>query len=97
MRCIRPLLIASIALMPLACGGDDDDPNDIGLEGELISEIVASGLMNPSGVCFDAEGTLYICDAGNGRVMVRRGDTKPADIVTGFDTEFWKVDKETGA
>lgn len=97
MRCIRFALLAFTALILGACGGDSDDATDLGLEAGLSSEVVASGLMNPSGVCFDKDGNLTICDAGNGRVLFRRGDARPTDYITAFDTEFWKVDKESGA
>ncbi|MCB9831035.1 MAG: hypothetical protein H6807_01070 [Planctomycetes bacterium] len=55
-----------------------------------------SGLRNPSGVSFSPQGLLTVCDSGHGKVIVvEKG--KPRDQITGFATEFWKVDKESGA
>ncbi|MEZ5979723.1 MAG: hypothetical protein R3F34_16105 [Planctomycetota bacterium] len=57
---------------------------------------IATGLMNPSFVSFDAEGRATVCDSGHGKVLVADAKGELEDWATGFDTEYWKVDAEKG-
>ena len=57
-------------------------------------ETVLDGLTNPSGVTFDEYGQLTVCDGAGRVIVVEEGLAK--DYVTGFETEFWKIDPETG-
>lgn len=68
---------------------------EYGLAPGLKARSVASGLCNPSSVTFSPDDRLTICDSGNGRVLVMSGG-KPEVLVDGFQTEYWKVDAETG-
>lgn len=68
---------------------------DWGLKEGYRGEVVVDGLCNPSSVTFNSDGQLTICDSGNGRVLlVRKGEATV--FATGFPTEYWKVDAETG-
>jgi len=69
---------------------------EYGLVSGLKARTVASGLCNPSSVSFSPDGRLTVCDSGNGRVLVMNGG-KAEVLVDGFQTEYWKVDAETGA
>lgn len=73
-----------------------DKPIDLGLRAQFKSYVVAEGLCNPSGVTVSPSGVLTVCDSGNGRVVLIK-DGQIQDYVTGFTTEYWKVDAETGA
>jgi hypothetical protein len=97
MRCTGLLLTLLTVFVLGACGGDDENPLELGLEPGLNATMVADGLMNPSGVSFDKDGNLAICDAGNGKILLRRPDVEAVDYITGFETEYWKVDPETKA
>ena len=67
---------------------------DLNLGEGVTARTVATGLMNPIGLAFDAEGRLLVCDSGHGRVMrMEDGALKP--FITDFDTEYWKVDPKT--
>lgn len=72
-----------------------EEPIDIGLTIPYQTYVVAEGLNNPSCVTFRADGALTICDSGNGRIIVVE-DGKSTDYITGFATEYWKVDADTG-
>jgi len=68
---------------------------DLNLGEGTSARVVASGLMNPIGLAFDGEGRLLVCDSGHGQVLrMEDGAMKP--FITDFDTEYWKVDPETG-
>lgn len=101
MRLVRGLSIAMVLAVGLAACGDkkpaDDGPNapDLGLKDGLSARTVVDGLMNPSGIAFDPDGDLTVCDSGHGKV-IRLEDGKAKDYITGFDTEYWKIDKEKG-
>ncbi len=86
-------VVLALCLLAVACG--EKVESDSGAAKGIESDVVASGLMNPSCVTFSPYGELTICDSGNGRVVILR-DGKLIDYITGFDTEYWKVDKKTG-
>ena len=98
------LLVCSLGLA--ACGDKTpekgDGPGaaasqalDLNLGEGISARTVASGLMNPIGLAFDAEGRLLVCDSGHGQVLrMEDGAMKP--FITGFETEYWKVDPKTG-
>jgi len=86
------LLCGSVATVIPASA---DDVIDIGLQGPYTAHVVADGLNNPSSVSFSPDGVLTVCDSGNGRVVTIE-DGKVKDYITGFATEYWKTDKETG-
>jgi hypothetical protein len=69
---------------------------DVGLEPGYSAALVVGGLNNPSCVTFSPKGVLTVCDSGNGRVVLVE-DGKARDHITGFATEYWKVDAKTGA
>ncbi|MBA2519229.1 MAG: ScyD/ScyE family protein [Chloroflexia bacterium] len=58
------VLVALLSLLPLAGGAQDATPSS----GELPAgvEVVASGLTNPRGFTWDADGNLYLALAGSG-------------------------------
>ncbi|MFT7616755.1 MAG: hypothetical protein ACI97A_000384 [Planctomycetota bacterium] len=87
------IVILAACALTFGCGEAKPESND-GSSGTPKVTVVAKGLMNPSCVSFSPAGELTICDSGNGRVVVLR-DGKLVDYVTDFDTEFWKIDKET--
>jgi hypothetical protein len=68
----------------------------LGLNDSLTVELIADGLQNPSWVSFSPDGVLTVCDSGHGRVA-QVVDGELTDYITGFPTEYWKVDAETGA
>lgn len=68
---------------------------DVGLTKGYAANVVVDGLRNPSGVSFSPRGALTIADSGNGRVLAWTGG-EPTELVTDFQTEFWKVDAKTG-
>lgn len=79
----------------LVTSASAEDAN-IGLKGKLFTaETVLTGLNNPSSVCFKPDGTLTVVDSGNGQVLLVK-DGKSEPYITGFATEHWKVDAETG-
>ncbi|MEZ6089847.1 MAG: hypothetical protein R3C05_17825 [Pirellulaceae bacterium] len=69
----------------------------IGLPDTMQAKLAVTGLCNPSSVTFSPDGQLTICDSGNGRVLLLDDGDKLKEYATGFTTEFWKVDAETGA
>ena len=72
-------------------------PVDVGLATGYAADLVTDGLTNPSGLSFSEEGALAVCDSGKGRVILVDVDTGAAlPYVTGFATEYWKVDKKAG-
>jgi len=69
---------------------------DIGLKGKQYSaRAVLGGLCNPSCVCFSPAGQMTVCDSGNGKIVLQK-DGVTSDYITGFPTEYWKVDAEKG-
>ena len=87
----------SAALMAVSvCASAVAADLDIGLKNKSMSaRLVLSGLNNPSSVSFSPSGALTVCDSGNGQVLLVQ-DEKVEKYVTGFQTEYWKVDAETG-
>lgn len=69
---------------------------DLGLKGNLKARVVLSGLSNPSSVAFSPAGHLTVCDSANGNVLLVKNG-KAEKYITGFVTEYWKVDAETGS
>ena len=69
---------------------------DLGFKGKMYSaRLVVGGLSNPSSVSFSPAGVLTVCDSANGQVvLVKDGKVEP--FITGFKTEYWKVDAEKG-
>ena len=82
------LTLAATGLL-FACAGQDEAAG--GDAAALEATVVVDKLMNPSGVTFSPGGELTVCDSGHGRVVVVR-DGRVEDYITGFDTEYWKVD-----
>ena len=69
---------------------------DIGLKGKQYkARLVLDGLSNPSSVSFSPAGVLTVCDSANGQVLLVK-DGKAEKYITGFATEYWKVDAEKG-
>lgn len=93
----RTLLCSLFAAASVCCGGAAfAETIDLGLPEGYSAEVAAKGLTNPSDVSFSPSGTLTICDSGDGRVLtLEAGELK--EYITGFPTEFWKVDAESGA
>ena len=94
MRKFSLLLLAAATCLPAL--NAEDKPIDLGLRNQFKSFIVAEGLSNPSSVAFSPEGVLTVCDSANGRVVTIH-DGMVKDHITGFTTEYWKVNKDTGA
>ena len=89
-------LAAGLLLMAVAAPGIAEDL-DIGLKGKMYkARLVLDGLSNPSSVSFSPAGVLTVCDSANGQVLLVK-DGKAEKYITGFTTEYWKVDAETGA
>lgn len=82
---------AAFAAMPVANAAD----LDLGLKKTYKARIVAEGLNNPSSVTFSPAGLLTVCDSANGQVVTIE-DGKVTPYITGFPTEYWKTDAETG-
>ncbi len=61
----------------------------------IEARVILDGLRNPSCVIFSPDGELTVCDTGHGRVVLVK-DGEARDYVTGFVTEFWKVDPDSG-
>lgn len=96
------LLLPLAALLP-ACGGGTEAagaPEGTALELAMAdgysASLILDGLNNPSGVSFSDSGQLTVCDSGNGKVILFV-DGEATDHLTGFPTEFWKTNAETGA
>lgn len=88
--------VAGLLVMASAAPGFAEDL-DIGLKGKQYqARVVLSGLSNPSSVSFSPAGVLTVCDSANGQVLLVK-DGKSEKYITGFTTEYWKVDAETGA
>jgi len=93
MRYFRRIGLGTVLLVTTAATAGD--AIDIGLVVPLDARVVVDGLSNPSCVTFRPDGTLTVCDSGNGRVVLVK-DGQVTDYITGFKTEYWKVDAETG-
>lgn len=98
---IAPALLPLMALMT-ACGVRTSDdgagvgsPLPIGMADGFSASSVLTGLNNPSGISFSGKGELTVCDSGNGQVILFV-DGKPTNHITGFPTEYWKVNAEAG-
>lgn len=89
-------LLSLAGCQGLRIGTSSDPGVDIGAGKGLRAEVVMDGLTNPSFVSFAPDGALTVCDTGNGRVVVLR-DGEEIEWVSGMTTEYWKVDKATGA
>jgi glucose/arabinose dehydrogenase len=88
-------LMTCLLVLAIAAPGSAED-TDIGLKGKGYSARVAlSGLSNPSSVSFSPKGVLTVCDSANGQVLLVK-DGKAEKYITGFTTEYWKVDAEKG-
>lgn len=88
-------LVTSLLALAIAAPGIAED-TDIGLKGKGYSaRVVLSGLSNPSSVSFSPKGVLTVCDSANGQVLLVKGG-KAEKYITGFTTEYWKVDAEKG-
>lgn len=94
MRFFSVALISALFVGPAAVNAADEIV-DIGLTLPYTTRVVVDGLNNPSCVTFSPDGTLTVCDSGNGRVITV-SDGKVTDYITGFPTEYWKVDAESG-
>ena len=68
---------------------------DIGANKQFQARVVLDGLCNPSCVTFSPDGHLTVCDSGNGNVLLVK-DGSAEKYLTGFETEFWKVNADTG-
>ncbi len=86
-------ITAALLSCPVCPAGD---PIDIGLTLPYQTSVLVDGLNNPSCVTFRPDGTLTVCDSGNGRVILVDEDGTVTDYITGFQTEYWKVDADTG-
>ncbi|APZ94029.1 hypothetical protein [Fuerstiella marisgermanici] len=87
---LATLLVAGVATTATA------EDIDLGLKKQFSGRLVLGGLTNPSSVSFSPSGVLTVCDSGNGQVLLVK-DGKAEKYITGFQTEYWKVDAETGA
>ncbi len=94
MRFYPAALLCALFAVPAATHAEDAVV-DIGLTIPYTTRVVVDGLNNPSCVTFSPDGTLTVCDSGNGRVITV-SDGKVTDYITGFETEYWKVDAESG-
>ena len=61
-----------------------EEPIDIGLTLPYSTSVFLDGLNNPSCVTFRPDGTLTVCDSGNGRVILVSDDGEVTDYITGF-------------
>ncbi len=95
MSCCRVCFVLSLMVLSSAVL-QADDIVDIGLQLPYTTRLVADGLNNPSCVTFRPDGTLTVCDSGNGRVVLIDDNGTVSDYVTGFPTEYWKTDAQTG-
>ena len=90
----RLCLVSLMAVSAVATSGSAEDI-DLGLKKQYTARMVLGGLSNPSSVSFSSDGALTVCDSANGNVLlVKNGKAEP--YITGFTTEYWKVDAETG-
>lgn len=87
-----PAVLTATLLSPRV---QSEEPIDIGLVLPYQTSVLVDGLNNPSCVTFKPDGTLTVCDSGNGRVILVK-DGEVTDYITGFATEHWKVDADTG-
>lgn len=93
---MEKVTIWGTALLALAAGCRP--AIEVGLVAPYRARTVHTDLTNPSCVTFSPRGELTVVDSGNGAVFLwaRDGRDCPVPIVTGFDTEHWKVDGKTG-
>lgn len=87
--------LAALTLLAFAGAETFAEEAQIGLKKGYEARVVLDGLTNPSSVSFSPSGQLTVCDSGNGQVLLVR-DGKAEKYITGFRTEYWKVDAETG-
>jgi sugar lactone lactonase YvrE len=52
---------------------------------------IASGLNNPRGINYDADGNLWIAEAGNGGAQVLMSDPAAGDVTAGFTSQVTMV------
>lgn len=57
----------------------------------IIDTIVSSGLNNPSGICIDSSGILYVADSVNHRICKITGSTITRIVGTGIPTTYTTV------
>jgi WD40 repeat protein len=104
-RLAARLAIAGAVLAGLAvlagCGRPktgDRPMTEAGLVKGYSAVLVQSHLNNPSCVSFSPRGELTVVDSGNGAVYLWTQANRrcPVPLVSGFDTEHWKVDAKTG-
>ncbi|MDG1048788.1 MAG: hypothetical protein P8M11_09685 [Planctomycetota bacterium] len=95
------LFLPLIALLP-ACteswpllGPPEGTALEMGMTDGFSASLILDGLNNPSGVSFSDGGSLTVCDSGNGKVILFAAG-EPTDHLTGFPTEYWKVNAEAG-
>src|SRR3954453_22980113 len=63
-------------------------------------QVVATGLANPRGMAWGADGTLYVALAGNGDTsgaVVKIEDGRPTPVVTGLPSVVSDQDSGSGA
>ncbi|MEQ9409572.1 MAG: hypothetical protein RIK87_17690 [Fuerstiella sp.] len=89
-------LFAVMLAAGAAAGAAVAEDIDLGLKAQYKARLVLGGLTNPSSVAFSPSGVLTVCDSGNGQVLLVKNG-KAEKYITGFATEYWKVDADTGA
>jgi WD40 repeat protein len=96
----KTMIAGALVLVMLGCKPRTGDrpKTDVGLVAGYSAVLVQSHLNNPSCVSFSPQGELTVVDSGNGAVYLWTRDDKkcPVPIISGFDTEHWKVDPKTG-
>lgn len=83
------LLVLLLSSLPLAVGAQEATP----VSGDLPDgvEVVASGLTNPRGFTWDAEGNLYLALAGSGGPNQVVADGTPFPFFGGFTSSIVRV------
>jgi WD40 repeat protein len=89
------ILLTGLFVLTVSGSVNAEDVN-VGLKPAYQGRLVLGGLSNPSSVSFSPAGVLTVCDSANGQVLLVK-DGKAEKYITGFPTEYWKVDKETGS
>ncbi len=96
----RAAIAGALVLAMLGCAPRTGDrpKTDAGLVAGYSAVLVQSHLNNPSCVSFSPRGELTVVDSGNGAVYLWTSENRrcPVPIISGFDTEHWKVDPKTG-
>ena len=88
-------MITCLLALAIACPAIAEDL-DYKFKTKMYSaRLVLGGLSNPSSVSFSPAGVLTVCDSANGQVLLVK-DGKAEKYITGFATEYWKVDAEKG-